>query len=53
MLSVYSPISGPQRFDYEGGMFFGRGTFHAPDIYGAGVASIIGALVVLPIKKVR
>lgn len=27
--TVYSPISGPQRFDYEGGMFFGRGTFHA------------------------
>lgn len=26
--TVYSPISAPQQFAYEGGMFFGRGTFH-------------------------
>jgi hypothetical protein len=26
--TVYSPISAPMRYDYEGGMFFGRGTFH-------------------------
>ena len=27
--TVYSPISAPQQYPYEGGMFFGRGTFHA------------------------
>ncbi len=26
--TVYSPISAPQTYAYEGGMFFGRGTFH-------------------------
>jgi hypothetical protein len=27
--TVYSPISAPQQYPYEGGMFFGKGTFHA------------------------
>jgi hypothetical protein len=27
--TVYSPISAPQSYPYEGGMFFGKGTFHA------------------------
>jgi hypothetical protein len=27
--TVHSPISAPQAYDYEGGMFFGRGTWHA------------------------
>jgi len=27
--TVYSPISAPEWYPYEGGMFFGRGTFHA------------------------
>lgn len=26
--TVYSPISGPERHIYEGGMLFGRGTYH-------------------------
>jgi len=26
--TVYSPISAPMQYAYEGGMFFGRGTFH-------------------------
>jgi hypothetical protein len=26
--TVYSPISPPQQFSYEGGLFFGKGTYH-------------------------
>jgi hypothetical protein len=26
--TVYSPISAPQQYAFEGGMFFGKGTFH-------------------------